>query len=122
MGSSQPHDPRARAEPARGSDPAPGGGACGPLEGSAAPWPEREQPAPGEGGHPGIGAACGVLMVRFGCQPQEASEILAEVSEDAGMELGTVAEAITASTTGQPMPRKLHNCLAAVVRKRWLGP
>ncbi|MFJ9729216.1 ANTAR domain-containing protein [Streptomyces sp. NPDC101209] len=122
MGSSRPHDPCARAGPARESDPSPSGDVGGPLDGSGAPWQGHEQRAPEAGDHPVIDAACGVLMVRFGCQPQEASDILAEVSEDAGMELGAVAEAVTASTTGQPMPTKLHDCLAAVVRKQWLGP
>ncbi|MEU9919607.1 ANTAR domain-containing protein [Streptomyces sp. NPDC051001] len=67
---------------------------------------------------PVIDMACGVLMVGFACEPAEAQRILETVSEGAGVELHRVAEAVTATTTGTPLPPLLQEQVAQAVQAR----
>ncbi|MFJ4633474.1 ANTAR domain-containing protein [Streptomyces sp. NPDC088847] len=67
---------------------------------------------------PVIDIARGVLMAGFSCRPDEAWSILVALSQHANVKLRVVAEAVTATTTGQPMPPDLRRHLAAAVQ-RW---
>ncbi|MFD4950571.1 ANTAR domain-containing protein [Streptomyces sp. NPDC058451] len=61
--------------------------------------------------------ARGVLIASFGCQPEEAWEILVTVSQHANVKLRTVADAVTAAASGRvPMPQNLQDHLAAAVQ------
>jgi hypothetical protein len=65
---------------------------------------------------PVIDMARGMLMASFVCRPEEAWDILVTVSQHANVKLRVVAEAVTATSTGQPMPADLADHLAAAVQ------
>ncbi|MFG3029031.1 ANTAR domain-containing protein [Streptomyces sp. NPDC048253] len=67
---------------------------------------------------PVIDMARGVLPAGFGCEPEEAWDILLAVSQHANIGLRKVTEAITAAATGPPMPHELQDHLAPAVQAR----
>ncbi|MFF4361254.1 ANTAR domain-containing protein [Streptomyces sp. NPDC001604] len=77
---------------------------------------EKEQLKHAMESRPVIDMARGVLMAGFACQPNEAWDLLLAVSQRANVKLRVVAEAVTASTTGQPMPEDLKDHLAAALQ------
>jgi ANTAR domain len=77
---------------------------------------EKEQLKHAMESRPVIDMARGVLMAGFGCEPEEAWEILVTVSQHANVKLRHVAEAITSAATGKPMPELLQEHLATAVQ------
>ncbi|KUN17765.1 hypothetical protein AQJ23_40715 [Streptomyces antibioticus] len=79
---------------------------------------EREQIRQAMEDQPVIDMACGVLMVSFACEPQEARDLLAAVASRADVHVWEVAEAVTSTTRGKPMPELLHEHLTAALQAR----
>ncbi|MGW7259304.1 ANTAR domain-containing protein [Streptomyces sp. NPDC054834] len=77
---------------------------------------EKEQLEHAMESRPVIDMARGVLMAGFGCQPEEAWEILVTVSQHANVKLREVVEAVTSAATGKPMPTLLQEDLATAVQ------
>ncbi|WP_308010818.1 ANTAR domain-containing protein [Streptomyces sp. AC495_CC817] len=77
---------------------------------------ENEQLKHAMESRPVIDMARGVLMAGFGCEPEEAWEILVTVSQHANIKLRDVAEAVTSAATGKPMPELLQEHLAIAVQ------
>ncbi|MDG5808983.1 ANTAR domain-containing protein [Streptomyces ossamyceticus] len=55
-------------------------------------------------------------MAGFGCEPDDAWDILVAVSQRADIKLRDVAEAITSAETGKPMPQLLQEPLTIAVQ------
>lgn len=64
---------------------------------------------------PVIDMARGVLMATFRCTTQDAWRALATVSQHANIKLRVVAEAVVATTGGEPLPKHLRHHLAAAM-------
>lgn len=79
---------------------------------------EREQLLHAMETRPTIDMALGVLMAGFTIQPEDAWEILVDVSQHSNVKLREVAEAITRGASGQPIPAELKDHLAAAVKTR----
>ncbi|WP_020123729.1 ANTAR domain-containing protein [Streptomyces canus] len=76
---------------------------------------ERDQLKKAMQSRPVIDMARGVLMVGYGCQPQQAWEILLAVSQHTNTKPREIAQAITDAATGKPMPAPLQEHLATAV-------
>ncbi|MFJ8143076.1 ANTAR domain-containing protein [Streptomyces sp. NPDC096013] len=77
---------------------------------------EREQLKRAMETRPVIDMARGVLMASFGCQPEDAWEILVAVSQHSNVKLRVVAEAISEAVAGESMSAQLQDHLAAAVQ------
>ncbi|MEV8321260.1 ANTAR domain-containing protein [Streptomyces sp. NPDC059900] len=85
---------------------------------TAATLREREQLQQAMANRPVIDMARGVLVAGYALQPEDAWDILVTVSQHANVKLREVAEAIVATTTGQPMPESLRKHLTTAVQAR----
>ncbi|MFD5574851.1 ANTAR domain-containing protein [Streptomyces cadmiisoli] len=88
----------------------------GPAPGTAPLQHERDQLQHAMESRPVVDMACGVVMATFGCTPEDAWDILVAISQHAHVKLRKVAEAVTATATGQSMPAELQEHLAKAVQ------
>ncbi|MEV2256042.1 ANTAR domain-containing protein [Streptomyces sp. NPDC050147] len=68
--------------------------------------------------HPSIDQARGMLMTLGPCTPDEAWEILVEVSQHSNTKLRAVAEELIATTEGEPLPGPVRAALGEALRRR----
>lgn len=71
--------------------------------------------------HPSIDQARGMLMTLGPCTPDEAWEILVEVSQHSNTKLRAVAEELIATTEGEPLPSPVRAALGEALRRRQSG-
>ncbi|OIJ68388.1 ANTAR domain-containing protein [Streptomyces mangrovisoli] len=69
---------------------------------------------------PVIDMARGMLMAGFACTPDEAWNLLVAVSQHANIKVRLVAQAVTSTAAGEPMPADLQRHLTEAVRA-WLA-
>ncbi|MFC4493485.1 ANTAR domain-containing protein [Streptomyces ovatisporus] len=64
---------------------------------------------------PVIDQAHGVLMATYACTPEEAWQVLKTASQETNTKLHTVAEEITVTTQGEPLPHPIRKAVKAAL-------
>ncbi|WP_246530627.1 ANTAR domain-containing protein [Streptomyces bathyalis] len=75
------------------------------------PQTEMEQLRQALETRPVIDRAHGVLMATHGCTPGEAWEVLKTASQETNTKLRTVAEEVTETTQGEPLPSEVRKAI-----------